>query len=105
MLKQQIHINDCRAWCLWRLFSVSVTACNKLGREKARIAGLIGGVTKSVTLLLFSPATQAEPDDRPGGGNEQSLDGFDVAVSEQVPGHDTNENANSFGDRKSRVWC
>ena len=61
------------------------------------------GVTKSVTLFLFSPAAQAKPDNRPGGSNQQSPDDFDMTLGKQIPGHDTDEYANTFGDRKTRV--
>ena len=49
------------------------------------------------------PITQAKPDERAAASDEQRPDDLEVAVSEQVPSHHTDEDADTFGRRERRA--
>jgi hypothetical protein len=58
-----------------------------------------------VTLISvsFSPVAKAKPDDRAGNGYKEGLDDLRVPISKQIPGNNSDENADAFGNRECRA--
>ena len=97
--------------CLWPLYVVWVTVCNRDAQTKARwICGLLferarlrvlpGSCTALLVLGFLLPVADSKPGKRARRSDEKRFCDIHSAVCKQVPSDYSDKNAEAFGDRK-----